>query len=114
MTEANDNLSIIDIRKRDFYEMKEKNIINNLTKNAPAPTISEPNFDDNNNKSIGLVDYVNFSPKLNLEVNIIYIKKGNQFKCITTRDDSKAPCPWARKLFKETKRWNSLFWIPGE
>ena len=68
-TEANDNLSLIDIRKRDFYELKE----NNLTKNINNNKISDIDFD---NKNISLIDYVNFSPKLNLEVWKILIKIG--------------------------------------
>jgi len=70
VTEANDNLSVIDIRKRDFYEIKE---INN-TKN-----ISNRKISDYENKNMGILDYIQNSPKLNLEVNKILIKKGRKF-----------------------------------
>ena len=62
VTEANDNLSLIDIRKRDFYELKENNQTKNLDNNN---NLKEIDFD---NKNISLADYVNLSPKLNLEV----------------------------------------------
>ena len=60
ITEANDNLSIIDIRKRDFYEVKDSN---NNNKNVSITKIS-----DFENKNIGLLDYINYSPKMKLEV----------------------------------------------
>ena len=60
VTEANDNLSIIDIRKRDFYEVKDNN---NNNKNVSITKIT-----DFENKNIGLLDYINYSPKLKLEV----------------------------------------------
>lgn len=60
VTEANDNLSIIDIRKRDFYEVKDSN---NNNKNVSITKIS-----DFENKNIGLLDYINYSPKMKLEV----------------------------------------------
>lgn len=58
VTEANDNLSIIDIRRRDFYEVKDNN-----NKNVSITKIS-----DFENKNMGLLDYINYSPKLKLEV----------------------------------------------
>jgi hypothetical protein len=60
VTEANDNLSIIDIRKRDFYEVKDNN---NNNKNVSITKIT-----DFENKNTGLLDYINYSPKLKLEV----------------------------------------------
>ena len=47
--------------KRDFYEIKDINQNKNISLNK----ITDINFE---NKNFGLNDYLNFSPKLNLEV----------------------------------------------
>jgi len=105
VTEANDNLSIIDIRKRDFYEVKDHNM--NSNKNISITKISD--FD---NKNIGLLDYINYSPKLNLEVKQFYmIKIGSEFLCFTSRNDFENKCARSGQLSKETKRWSYVFWL---
>ena len=62
VTEANDNLSIIDLRNKNFYDVKE-----NTNKNVSITKLSDINFDT---KNFGTLDYVNYSLKLNIEVNL--------------------------------------------
>ncbi len=56
---TNDNLSLIDIRNREFYEMKENNFQENNNTN------NNINFDK---KNLRLMEYVNYAPKLYLVV----------------------------------------------
>jgi hypothetical protein len=76
ITETNDNLSLMDIRKKDFYELKEKNNTNDFKNKNNNNNNRENNFNNNNKniqnnfdiKNISLIEYVNYSPKLSLMV----------------------------------------------
>jgi hypothetical protein len=60
ITEINDNISLINIRKKEFYDLKD----NNNNTNYSSKNIQN-NF-DLKNKS--LFEYVNYSPKLSIMV----------------------------------------------